>query len=80
MSGETRRRPTSYYVESSGIGRLLRAMHDRPVDVGVVGLGTGTIAAYGKPGDRYHFFEIDPCGGRGGAALLHVSCRLAGRR
>jgi SAM-dependent methyltransferase len=25
-----------------------------------VGLGTGTIAAYGKPGDRYHFFEIDP--------------------
>jgi SAM-dependent methyltransferase len=26
----------------------------------VVGLGTGTIAAYGKPGDRYHFFEIDP--------------------
>ena len=60
LSGETRRRPTSYYVETSGIGRLLRAMHDRPVDVGVVGLGTGTIAAYGKPGDRYHFFEIDP--------------------
>ena len=25
-----------------------------------MGLGTGTIAAYGKPGDRYHFFEIDP--------------------
>jgi hypothetical protein len=60
MSGETRRRPTTYYVESSGIGRLLRAMHDRPVDVGVVGLGTGTLAAYGKAGDRYHFFEIDP--------------------
>jgi hypothetical protein len=60
MSGETRRRPTTYYVESSGIGRLLRALHDRPVEVGVVGLGTGTIAAYGKPGDRYHFFEIDP--------------------
>ncbi|HET9206430.1 MAG TPA: fused MFS/spermidine synthase [Burkholderiaceae bacterium] len=60
MSGETRRRPTTYYVETSGIGRLLRAMDDRPVDVGVVGLGTGTIAAYGKPGDRYHFFEIDP--------------------
>ena len=60
LSSETRRRPTSYYVETSGIGRLLRAMHDRPVDVGVVGLGTGTIAAYGKPGDRYHFFEIDP--------------------
>jgi SAM-dependent methyltransferase len=60
LSHEARRRPTSYYVESSGIGRLLRAMHDRPRDVGVVGLGTGTIAAYGRPGDRYHFFEIDP--------------------
>ena len=60
LSDEARRRPTSYYVETSGIGRLLLAMHDRPLDVGVVGLGTGTIAAYGKPGDRYHFFEIDP--------------------
>ncbi len=60
LSDEARRRPTTYYVETSGIGRLLRALHDRPLDVGVVGLGTGTIAAYGKPGDRYHFFEIDP--------------------
>jgi SAM-dependent methyltransferase len=60
LSDEARRRPTTYYVETSGIGRLLRAQHDRPLDVGVVGLGTGTIAAYGKPGDRYHFFEIDP--------------------
>ncbi|MCW5662155.1 MAG: fused MFS/spermidine synthase [Burkholderiaceae bacterium] len=60
LSGDARRRPTSYYVESSGIGRVLRALGERPLDVGVVGLGTGTIAAYGKPGDRYHFFEIDP--------------------
>jgi SAM-dependent methyltransferase len=60
MSSETRRRPTTYYVETSGIGRLLRTMSDGPREVGVVGLGTGTIAAYGRPGDRYHFFEIDP--------------------
>jgi SAM-dependent methyltransferase len=60
LGNETRRRPTTYYVESSGIGRLLRAMNDRPREVGVVGLGTGTIATYGRPGDRYHFFEIDP--------------------
>jgi SAM-dependent methyltransferase len=60
LEGDARRRPTSYYVESSGIGRVLRALGERAVDVGVVGLGTGTIAAYGKPGDRYHFFEIDP--------------------
>jgi hypothetical protein len=60
LGDATRRRPTSYYVESSGIGRLLRALSGRPLEVGIVGLGTGTIAAYGKPGDRYHFFEIDP--------------------
>ena len=60
LGSEARRRPTTYYVETSGIGRLLRTMSDRPREVGVVGLGTGTIAAYGKPGDRYHFFEIDP--------------------
>jgi hypothetical protein len=60
LSNEARRRPTSYYVESSGIGRVLRSMGERALEVGVVGLGTGTIAAYGKAGDRYHFFEIDP--------------------
>jgi SAM-dependent methyltransferase len=60
MSHDARHRPTTYYVETSGIGRLLRALGSRPVEVGVVGLGTGTIAAYGKAGDRYHFFEIDP--------------------
>lgn len=53
------RRPTSYYTPNSGVGRLLRALHDRPIEVGAVGLGAGTIAAYGKPGDRYRFYEID---------------------
>jgi hypothetical protein len=53
------RRPTSYYASNSGIGRLLRSLEDRPISVGAVGLGVGTIAAYGKPGDRYRFYEID---------------------
>jgi hypothetical protein len=55
-----RRLPTSYYVPSSGIGRLLRARSERPLQVGVVGLGAGTLAAYGRRGDGYTFFEIDP--------------------
>jgi hypothetical protein len=38
----------------------LQALDDRPLQVGVVGLGAGTIAAYGKAGDAYTFFEIDP--------------------
>jgi spermidine synthase len=31
-----------------------------PARVVVVGLGIGTLAAYGRPGDRFSFFEIDP--------------------
>lgn len=53
------RRPTSYYAANSGVGRLLRSLDDRPIAVGAVGLGVGTIAAYGKAGDRYRFYEID---------------------
>lgn len=60
LAEDRRRRPTSYYAEGSGIGRLLRALADRPVAVGAIGLGAGTIAAYGKPGDRLRFYEIDP--------------------
>lgn len=53
--------PTSYYGPDSGIGVVLRALEGtRPLRVGLVGLGTGTIAAYGRPGDRYTFYEINP--------------------
>jgi SAM-dependent methyltransferase len=62
-SPQRRRQPTTYYTEASGIGRLLRAdgvFATQAVSVGAVGLGAGTIATYGKPGDRYRFYEIDP--------------------
>ena len=53
-------RPTTYYGPSSGIGTLLEYFKpDESLHVGVVGLGTGTIAYYGMTGDTYHFFEID---------------------
>src|SRR5580658_6414087 len=32
----------------------------RPRTVGVIGLGAGTLAAYGRPGDRMRFYEINP--------------------
>ena len=59
---EFRRRPTSYYTTTSGIGRLLETLHPRmdPVRVGVIGLGAGTLAAYGTPGDLYRFYDINP--------------------
>lgn len=55
--------PGAYYGETSGVGRLLRARAGasrEPLTVGAVGLGAGTIAAYGRPGDRYTFYELDP--------------------
>jgi SAM-dependent methyltransferase/MFS family permease len=53
-----RRMLTTYYHEHSGIGAAIRSL-DAPARVGVVGLGTGTIAAYGRAGDVYRFYDID---------------------
>jgi len=61
LSEGMRRRPTAYYGPSSGVGLALRAgRRGTPRRVGVVGLGAGTIAAYGKRGDYYRFYEINP--------------------
>jgi SAM-dependent methyltransferase len=54
------RNPTLYYGRKSGVGLALRFCCDGPKRVGVVGLGAGTLAAYGKPGDYFRFYEIDP--------------------
>ncbi len=57
-----RRLPTTYYGPLSGIGRALLDDHEamRSRRVGVVGLGTGTLATYAKPGDHFRFYEINP--------------------
>jgi SAM-dependent methyltransferase len=53
--------PITYYAPNSGIGLALRlCCGTRPKRVGVIGLGTGTIAAYGKSGDLIRFYEINP--------------------
>ena len=59
---EQRGMPTTYYQHSSGIGASLLARRERPgpMRVGVIGLGTGTLAAYGRKGDTYRFYEINP--------------------
>jgi hypothetical protein len=53
--------PTAYYSPSSGIGLLLMNWADeKPRRIGIVGLGVGTIAAYGNPSDTMRFYEINP--------------------
>ncbi|MFT5051950.1 MAG: hypothetical protein ACI8QZ_003381 [Chlamydiales bacterium] len=56
-----RRRPTSYYGESSGIGLMLAGRPDgRQSRLGLIGLGVGTLATYGRAGDSFRYYEIDP--------------------
>ena len=50
--------PTTYYVRESGVGQLLSLERAAPRRVGVIGLGIGTVAAYGRVGDVYRFYEI----------------------
>jgi len=59
---EYRRMATTYYQHGSGIGAALLARQERPgmMRVGVIGLGTGTLAAYGRRGDTYRFYDINP--------------------
>jgi SAM-dependent methyltransferase len=52
--------PSTYYQYSSGIGLALDAQPKGPMKVGVIGLGAGTLAAYGGPGDTFRFYEINP--------------------
>ena len=62
LAPELAHSPTTYYTQTSGIGRVLESLHPstRPLKVGIIGLGTGTIATYGSKGDIYRFYDINP--------------------
>ena len=71
FSEELRRTPTTYYAPDSGIGLAMKSCcayrsssPGRPStqgrNIGVIGLGAGTMAAYGQPGDHMRFYEINP--------------------
>lgn len=51
--------PLSYFSRQGPIGQVFQRYGDRVHSVGVIGLGAGTLAAYGRPGDRFTFYEID---------------------
>jgi len=69
LKGVRSTQPTTYYVPGSGVGQAMQALPDLygpAARVGVVGLGTGTLACYAKPGQSWRFFEIDP-------AIVHLA-------
>jgi SAM-dependent methyltransferase len=57
-----RRQPLAYYHPDAPLGQLLTTLErtGAPTDWAVIGLGTGALAAYGTPGQRITFYEIDP--------------------
>ena len=56
-----RTEPLTYYGRSSGVGMALSlCCKEMPRHIGVIGLGAGTLAAYGHPRDSIRFYEINP--------------------
>jgi SAM-dependent methyltransferase len=62
LSDERRRVPQQFYHPATPIGQVFAAHegHGAPRRIGIVGLGTGALAAYGGPGESLTFYEIDP--------------------
>jgi SAM-dependent methyltransferase len=61
LDADQRATPTSYYAPESGVGKaIVEQQGDGPSRVGVIGLGTGTLAAYARPRDEYVFYDINP--------------------
>jgi hypothetical protein len=57
---ERRDLPISYYSPDSGVGLAIKSLGRGPRRVGIIGLGVGSLSAYARPGDTYHYYEIDP--------------------
>ena len=61
LDPDRRDQPTAYYGPHSGVALALNEAQKRgALRVGVIGLGAGTMASYGRPGDHYVFYEINP--------------------
>jgi SAM-dependent methyltransferase len=60
VDADKRRQAIAYFGPKAGIVRALEALRHPDMRVGIVGLGAGTMAAYGRTGDVYRFYEINP--------------------
>ena len=52
--------PTTYYTDNSGVGMAMAALPEAPRSIGLVGLGTGSLAVYARAGDSLRIYEINP--------------------
>lgn len=71
--------PSSYYTSGSGIARAVRALPEGPRHLGVVGLGTGTMAAFARNGDAIRLYEINPAVQRVASAPFSYLGNCAGK-
>ena len=62
LARDRRDEPTTYYGPAAGVARAIKVSQSASASarIGVIGLGAGTLATYGRPGDVYRFYEINP--------------------
>ena len=68
LDKEEKRLPLSYYRKNTGVALALQQLTkqrqkegaDKSINAGFVGLGAGTLAAYGNKNDDYVFYELNP--------------------
>ena len=60
LNEEQRGWATTYYRPGSGVAVGLNALRQEHRRIAVIGLGTGTLAVWGRPGDTIRFYEINP--------------------
>ncbi len=63
LGAEHKGQTSDYFSPTSGYGRTFAALNDlrpQPRKVGIIGLGAGVAAAYGRAGDEMTFYEISP--------------------
>jgi spermidine synthase len=62
FSGAYKQEPTMYFARQTGIGRVFTALERQQpaLNVGIIGLGAGTLAAYGRKTDAITFYELNP--------------------
>jgi len=53
--------PTTYYSTDGGAGKAMQIKAESgKLRVGVIGLGVGTLASYGRKDDYFRLYDIDP--------------------